>query len=835
MRTKSACFIVFSIGLIYPGYQLSAATYSNTPTPINWIDETRHFKLGPTRGGIYSSLYSFISNSGCGTNPPVIDDSLTNAIPLGFTFNYGDKSFTSVRIMSNGRLQFNNTTCGFGSPVTQLPYPNAGLNYTMRIYGNDLDPTSSQEVKSYDTSCNSPNRSSCFISYASQGSTPNRRFVVTWNKVPEWTAASKASGEYNLQLILQENGDFIYQYGLSKPAATSQPAQIGWQLNATDYQVISTQFPVNNSAIKFFIPKPIVIPTRFNAIEVSGNAFSSPIKTKIAGDPFSLDLAALDDATASILTSFTGDVSLELVNSESGACANHAVIGTPQVINFTESDQGKKRITITELDAWRQVKLRIKFPASQPTMTVCSADDFAIRPASLALHVTDEDWETPGNSRKLNADTPTANPTHKAGQPFTIQGEAYNSKGSVTKGYSGMPLLVSTRCVLPTTDCKQGQLSTGTITTKQGILNSNTATYSEVGAIEAVLRDESFAEIDASDGSSTDERTISSAKLTIGRFVPDHFTVNANTPTFKPACNSFSYIGQPFGFGTEPQLTVTAKNSTGDTTLNYDGSLWRIPANGETFGEQIWTASQGEVSEVSTLPPPGIKQTARGIGTINISVGDPEKNQGLKFIRNGPVEPFDGQLTFSVDIKDSDNVAYEDNPFILKNIGFDDGDITTEHDSQLRFGRLALSNAHGSERLTLPVGMMVQFYKDANFNISSDDQCSTAELMITDQTDDTLTPKDTCIWDSTKASGNFYCSVNGTAATNFGEAGQLVNGSFNLHLKAPDKTGSLDLSADVADWLKFSWKGKENENPKARVTFGIYKGDSRQIYFQEIY
>ncbi|MDO8940173.1 MAG: hypothetical protein Q7U98_13555 [Methylicorpusculum sp.] len=835
MSTKFTWLIVLAIGLIYPGYQLSAATYSNTPTPISWIDETRHIKLGPTKGGIYSPLYSFINNAGCGTVPPVIDDSITSAIPLGFTFTYGDKSFTSARIMSNGRLQFNNTTCGFGSPVTQLPYPDVGLNYTMRIYGNDLDPTSSQEVKGYDTSCNSPNRSSCFISYASLGSAPNRRFVVTWNKVPEWTAASKASGEYNLQLILQENGEFIYQYGLSKPAATSEPAQIGWQINSTDYDVISTQFPVNNSAIKFFIPKPVVIPTRFNAIEVSGNAFTSPIKTKIAGDSFSLDLTALDDATSSILTTFIGDVSLELVNSEAGTCANHKVIGTPQVINFTEPDQGKKRISITELNAWRQVKLRIKYPASKPTMTVCSADAFAIRPATFSLSITDQDWVTSGNTRKLNSGTASADPTHKAGQPFSIQATAYNSKGSVTTGYSGMPLLKISRCILPTVDCKLGQLSTGIITAKQGTLSSNTATYSEAGVIEAVLIDDSFAEIDASDGSSTDERTISSAKITVGRFVPDHFTVSANSPAFKPACNRFSYIGQPFGFGTAPKLTVTAKNSTGDTTLNYDGVLWRIPANGETLGEPIWTASQGEVSVVSTLPPPSITQTARGTGAISISVGDPEKNQGLKFIRNSPVEPFDGQLTFSVDIKDSDNVAYTDNPFVLKKIGFDDSDISTNHDSQLRFGRLGLSNAHGSERLTLPVGMTVQFYSDANFSVTTDDQCSTAELTITGQKDGSLSPQDTCIWDSTKTSGNFYCSVSGQAATNFGEADQLVNGLFNLHLKAPEKTGSLDLTAEVADWLKFSWQGKENENPKARVTFGIFKGDSQQIYFQEIY
>jgi MSHA biogenesis protein MshQ len=39
--------------------------------------------------------------------------------------------------------------------VTQLPYPNAGLNYTLRIYGNDLDPTLKSEVACYGTVCTS--------------------------------------------------------------------------------------------------------------------------------------------------------------------------------------------------------------------------------------------------------------------------------------------------------------------------------------------------------------------------------------------------------------------------------------------------------------------------------------------------------------------------------------------------------------------------------------------------------------------------------------------------------------------------------------------------------
>lgn len=236
-----------------------AITYAHTATTFNWIDASAHTKLGPTTGGIYSPSYRFQNTGGCGTNPPVIDDTLTDNIPIGFTFMYGGQSFTQVRIMSNGRLQFNNnTTCGYGSPVTQLPYPNAGLDYTMRIDGGDLDPSLQSEIGgAYTTACT--DRNICYVSYATIGTAPNRSFVVTWNNVPEWTSFTSTSGNYNLQVILQENGEFIYQYGNSTPGPGHTVGQIGWQVsNASgDYDVPAVGFPPAGTAIKFYIPRPV--------------------------------------------------------------------------------------------------------------------------------------------------------------------------------------------------------------------------------------------------------------------------------------------------------------------------------------------------------------------------------------------------------------------------------------------------------------------------------------------------------------------------------------------------------------------------------------------------
>lgn len=273
--------ILLAAGWTGQVFAAAAVSYVNASIPFAWIDPTSHAKLGPTYGGLYSSSYRFTNGPGglaggnnntfgCGTTPPIIDDTMSDQIPFGFIFPFGTSTFNSARINTNGRLQLtrsttltptlptalDNTTCGYGSYVQQLPFPDAGLTNTLRIYGNDLDHTSKTEVPGYATLCT--DRTICYISYASIGTAPNRKFVVTWSNVPEWTNTNTTGGNYNLQLIVQENGDFIYQYGTDAAGPQAALPQVGWQISTTDYEVVAVGFPANNTAIRFYIPSPIL-------------------------------------------------------------------------------------------------------------------------------------------------------------------------------------------------------------------------------------------------------------------------------------------------------------------------------------------------------------------------------------------------------------------------------------------------------------------------------------------------------------------------------------------------------------------------------------------------
>jgi len=64
-------------------------------------------------------------------------------------------------------------------------------------------------------------------------------------------------------------------------------------------------------------------------------------------------------------------------------------------------------------------------------------------------------------------------------------------------------------------------------------------------------------------------------------------------------------------------------------------------------------------------------------------------------------------------------------------------------------------------------------------------------------------------------------------------------GDFNLRLAAPGpgNTGSVLIDATVPSWLRYDWDAGAlgDENPVGQATFGIFGGESRQIYTREIY
>lgn len=223
-----------------------AQTYTQTATTCNFLSTAGHTPIMTWAGGF-----------GC---PDINgDDSLSAVLNIGFSFQFGGTSYTQLRVFSNGRLQFANTFCTYGTLAVgpprsySNPMPDANVNNTIRIYGSDLDLSAGGA-----------------LTYATVGSAPNRGFVVTWSNVPQWSAVGSS---YNLQIQLQETGNFLFMYGNSVNASggvTLGPAQLGYQLTTADF-IAQSGLPANGTAYLFSPPRPALV------VQKTGTVLSDPI------------------------------------------------------------------------------------------------------------------------------------------------------------------------------------------------------------------------------------------------------------------------------------------------------------------------------------------------------------------------------------------------------------------------------------------------------------------------------------------------------------------------------------------------------------------------------
>ncbi|MHB1083580.1 MAG: DUF6701 domain-containing protein [Thiobacillus sp.] len=585
------------------------------------------------------------------------------------------------------------------------------------------------------------------------------------------------------------------------------------------------------------------VPSGFNAFESATTAGSvnGVIKTKVSASAFGLDVVALKSSGAAVENAFVGDVKLELVDASSaGSCGAYALIRNLGTLTFAGANQGRKTMPgISESNAWPNTRIRMIYPATGlPTLTVCSTDNFAIRPASFgSVAVSDADSATAGTTRPLYNTTATGGNVHKAGRPFRIAATATNAVGAATSNYAGTPAASLIGCVLPTSGCVLGVLSPGAWTNASGTVTTTTASYSEAGSFALKFVDDTFAAVDLADGSTATERNIDSATFSIGRFVPDHFDLTtASVPQFKTfndtTCptRSFTYIGQPFGYLTLPQAMITAKNAAGGVTTNYSGALWKLAPAGAT---QTYAAVSGTL-DTGLIGIPGVTGTGSGVGTLLANAADV-----VAFTRSTPVTPFMADISLAMSILDNAENAIPGNGIIntalpaqFSSIAFDDG-------NEIRFGRLVLSNAHGSELLSLPVPIETQFWNGSGFTRNTADACT--QLAANNVALSTWRPP-----------------LN-ACETSVSLAGRFVAGQGNLRLSAPNPAhkGSVDLtvllgatgagstcvSGAVAaavpasqSWLQGRWSGgMYNQNPAARASFGLYRGSKSLIYIRELY
>ncbi|MEM9209004.1 MAG: LamG domain-containing protein, partial [Pseudomonadota bacterium] len=406
-----------------------------------------------------------------------------------------------------------------------------------------------------------------------------------------------------------------------------------------------------------------------------------------------------------------------------------------------------------------------------------------------------------------------------AGEPFTATVTARDADGDATPNY-GRETIAETVALVPAVVAPAAgnqppvDASTGFASFANGTSTGTDFTWPEVGII--TLQPE------VGDGDYLGSgNVIGIPSGNVGRFVPHHFAVSLNTPTFGTACaaGNFTYIGQPFSYTAAPEIALTAEALGGQTTQNYMGDFFRLST--ASLADPVYAAASGTL-DTSGLPgaaaDPVVADTGAGQGTLTYSSGS-----GLFFSRVAEVAPFDADITLSQIVTDADGVAAQSNPVEFGT----SGGILFNSGPAMRYGRLAIANAFGSELVDLAVRAQTEYYVSSTVGYvpNTADTCATPVTVSFGGYTENLGGGDTCVLDTGApgASGE-GCSAAAPPGNQF-RAPPLA-GDFNLYLAAPGagNEGSVNVTADAPDWLEYDWNAAATglEDPVGTAVFGIF-------------
>jgi MSHA biogenesis protein MshQ len=712
---------------------------------------------------------------------------------------------------------------------------------------------------------------------------------------------------------------------------------------SVDYMPITVTFTV----------VAIVNPGDFNTYDTGtapAGAIDGLIKTKVAGQSFSLDIAALNLAKTALLTTYTQTVKVELLNASSGGVLDanncNAGWGTIQTLpnqTFAAGDAaitgsaGRHRVTgIVENNAWRNVAVRVSYPAVGAATSIgCSTDHFAIRPSSFsAFSLSDTDWQTAGTTRLLTNITAAGGVMHKAGQPFTVQATAVNAAGTpaTTTNYVATPTAVA--CVrsggvnvcnvsdlLPAgTAACSGTACIGTpdilavSAAVAGVINSTATTYSDVGSFTLQLQDTTFSLVDAADGTLADctGRYVCSSTLDVGRFVPDHYTITFAMTNARlvnrsdlPVCevattgdiaaaDTALTVASATGFAVGDQVLVAGAGASGDdlvsaiTAIAGTAVTLATAASTDVVGAVVQKAGfsymdealdlgftieahnaselmtqnyTGALAKLNLVTPASFgfaaadgsnyfltsnrlslssSSGAWSTGTADVSVTlDLSSLPNATTPRTGAADGPYNNLYFGVNASDPDGVGMLSADYDLNTdatAGFDHVKINSAP-AQLRFGRLKLSNAYGSELLDLPISIETQYWNGMAFVTNTADNCTT--LNVANMSLSNYQPATGAL-----TVANMDTPARSHISLGGSPVGVFLAGRGTLKLIKP--TGALtgrgsvtlteNLVAGSMTYLQGAWTGTSyTQNPSALATFGVYKGANEFIYLRENY
>ncbi len=484
---------------------------------------------------------------------------------------------------------------------------------------------------------------------------------------------------------------------------------------------------------------------------------------------------------------------------------NVAVLSPGTPINLSFDATGTANFTATYPDAG-QMLLDVRYDGSAATgdagLVMTGSDLFVSRPVGLAVY--SEDAQSACSPASANCTV-----FKKAGETFplkvkaacwTADGDPDLSDNPATPNFRLGGITMSHHVVAPALGLP-GTLGVTTfdmLAADEGV-KTLMQSVSEVGVFSFTATPPNY----------LGETIPPVSSANIGRFIPHHFAL-AGGASVSPACASggFTYMGQP-ALGVS--YSVRAENAANEVTQNYTeafakGTLGHVAENGDTgidLGSRLgglsgaWSKGLYAVDTTTALfSRAAIPDGPFDSWVLGITVADNDGNQS-------PMQGLDMNPTTGGSCVAAGNCTAK-----MLNPG----------GTRMRYGRLVLDPAHGSELLPLTLTLRTEYFNGTAWALNALDGCTTY-ASGNDSTKGAYHPACT---DPTPSDGLACAAVTASGG------GTVVGGvGSGLRLSPPGVTGTLNYGLTVQDWLK--------PDPSSTASFGIYRGNERVIYLREVW
>ncbi|MFW5451213.1 MAG: DUF6701 domain-containing protein [Methylophagaceae bacterium] len=480
---------------------------------------------------------------------------------------------------------------------------------------------------------------------------------------------------------------------------------------------------------------------------------------------------------------------------------------------------------IAQYDDAGQVQLNAQYSGANG-LALTGSDSFVAAPVALAVYSDDTNADCASNDASCSK-------FKKAGETFNLNVNAACWTDDADTDFTDNPVtpnfalssIINNHSLIAPAGGINGNLNVGNFdfATSDAGIHTISQAVSEVGVFTFGVTPPSY----------LGEILVTAISPSIGRFYPDHFQLTTVTDGAfgANACTGFSYSGQTFTYQTQPQLKVTAYNaaSTPAITQNYTGSFAKLITTNFNITSPTTDATQLGTDGINLV---GLSWTAvaaslvdNADGSLTFSFG----NDSYRYLHeaNSLIDEFTNavDLIFTA-ITDSDLVASQGLPYTLQPTGED-----------IRFGRLDIANAHGSELAPLAVAITAEYFNGVDWTDNTADQCTILNLATHLQ----LANPDTAsgVWQV----GNTTMTIGGGNTTGtLTNNNPLLLGEATLTFSAPgeDNLGYVDIQSQLTglfDWLLSDSDndGVYDNEATGRASFGIFSGSDNIIFKREVY